>query len=165
VQWPYPAGTRDAEAERRLFADGRFFHPDGRARFLFDDPRPVREPTTARYPLVLLTGRGSSAQWHTETRTGKSPLLRSLAPAGLRVEMAPADAEQRGIRPDAPVVVTSVRGSVPARAFVTATVSPGQVFMPMHDARTNQLTSPSFDPHSRQPSYKWAAVDVHPADG
>ena len=47
-----------------------------------------------------------------------------------------------------------------ARAFVTATVAPGQVFVPMHFARTNQLTDAVFDPYSRQPSYKWAAVEV-----
>ena len=165
VQWPYPRGVRTEEAsERRLFEDGRFHTADGRARFVFDDPQPVREATSRRYPLVLLTGRGSSAQWHTGTRTGKSPLLRAMAPSELHVEISPADAEARGVRPNAPVVVTSVRGTVHARAFVTATVAPGQVFMPMHDARTNQLTSPSFDPHSRQPSYKWAAVDVRLPD-
>jgi len=56
--------------------------------------------------------------------------------------------------------VQSQRGSMRARAFVTATVAPGQVFIPMHFAGTNQLTDESFDPYSRQPSYKWAAVEV-----
>jgi anaerobic selenocysteine-containing dehydrogenase len=32
----------------------------------------------------------------------------------------------------------------------------------MHYARTNQLTFPDFDPHSRQPSYKTCAVAVRP---
>ena len=45
-----------------------------------------------------------------------------------------------------------------ATVFVTASVSPGQVFVPMHYAETNQLTFPSVDPHSRQPSYKHCAV-------
>ena len=40
----------------------------------------------------------------------------------------------------------------------TATVQPGHVFLPMHFAAVNQLTFPSFDPHSRQPSYKACAV-------
>jgi len=164
LQWPFPEGSVVAEEaggnERRLFEDGRFFHPDGRARFLFEDPRPVRESTSRRYPLVLLTGRGSSAQWHTQTRTAKSPLLRSLAPEEPYVELSPADAAERGIESDDSVVVASVRGSLRARAFVTPTVAPGQVFVPMHYAETNQLTSPSFDPYSRQPSYKHCAVEV-----
>jgi predicted molibdopterin-dependent oxidoreductase YjgC len=47
---------------------------------------------------------------------------------------------------------------------VVASVGRGQVFLPMHDERTNVLTFPSFDPHSRQPAYKHAAVDLgHPA--
>jgi assimilatory nitrate reductase catalytic subunit len=47
-----------------------------------------------------------------------------------------------------------------ARAQITSTVAPGQVFVPMHYVETNLLTNPSFDPHSRQPSYKSGAVEV-----
>lgn len=47
-----------------------------------------------------------------------------------------------------------------ARAVLTTAVAPGQVFIPMHEAQTNRLTMPRVDPHSRQPSYKHAAVDV-----
>jgi assimilatory nitrate reductase catalytic subunit len=35
----------------------------------------------------------------------------------------------------------------------------------MHDARTNRLTHPAFDPQSRQPSYKAAAVRIERTDG
>jgi assimilatory nitrate reductase catalytic subunit len=53
-----------------------------------------------------------------------------------------------------------------ARAFVTHGVQPGQVFVPMHYARTNQLTLAAFDPYSRQPAYKACAVTVRaPAEG
>jgi assimilatory nitrate reductase catalytic subunit len=162
VQWPYPAGSAPLArgAERRLFEDGRFYTPDGRARFLFEEPRPPRSSPSDAYPLVLLTGRGSSSQWHTGTRTQKSAMLRSLAPSAPYVELSPDDVAARGIEPGEEVVVTSVRGSMRARAFVTSTVSAGQVFVPMHFARTNQLTQASFDPYSRQPSYKWACVEV-----
>lgn len=173
VQWPYPAdGDRDRVpvgspardgTERRLFADARFFTPDGRARFVAADPaRPVERPSAA-YPLVLLTGRGSSSQWHTQTRTGKSPVLRDLSPQTPYVEIAPDDATALGIDPHDMVIVRSRRGSMRARAFVTSTVRPGQVFIPMHDAATNRLTFPSFDPYSRQPSYKYAAVQIERA--
>jgi anaerobic selenocysteine-containing dehydrogenase len=164
VQWPAPKGAVPDEQERRLFEDGRFFHPDGRARLHYEEPRRARESIGPRFPLVLLTGRGSSSQWHTETRTGKSALLRSLAPGGLHVEISPTDAAARGIEPNDRVAVVSSRGSAVARAFVTTTVRAGQVFMPMHDPTTNRLTDASFDPYSRQPSYKWAAVDVRPLD-
>jgi anaerobic selenocysteine-containing dehydrogenase len=57
-------------------------------------------------------------------------------------------------------VVESRRGQVVARAFVSHVVQPGQCFMPMHYAKTNQLTFASFDPYSRQPSYKNCAVKL-----
>jgi anaerobic selenocysteine-containing dehydrogenase len=162
IQWPLPEGVRAADVakERRLFADGAFHHPDGRARFCFEAPRPVAEPTSARYPFVLLTGRGSSAEWHTRTRTATSPTLRRLTAQEPHVELAAADARRLGIAPEEEVVVTSQRGSLRARARITAAVAPGQVFVAMHDAQTNRLTMPSFDPLSRQPSYKHAAVAV-----
>jgi assimilatory nitrate reductase catalytic subunit len=148
--------------ERRLFADGRFYTPDQRARFLFDLPRPVAEPTDAEFPFVLLTGRGTSAQWHTNTRTGKSAILRKLYPADCYVEIHPDDAGRLGIAPHSPVTVSSRRARLTATAFVTPTVQPGQLFIPMHYDAVNRLTFGSFDPHSRQPSYKHCAVNLTP---
>ncbi len=179
LQWPAPVraaggagapagsggrGPKDPGArhkESRLFEDGRFFHADGKARFVWAEPRAVAEPTSEEFPFILLTGRGSSSQWHTQTRTSKSAILRTLYPEKPYVEISPADAAGLGVAADEWVVVTSPRGRMEARAYVTPTVAPGQVFVPMHYAGTNRLTRPSFDPHSRQPSYKSAAVAVH----
>jgi assimilatory nitrate reductase catalytic subunit len=130
---------------------------------LFDEPRPVAEPPSSEFPLVLLTGRGSSSQWHTQTRTAKSAVLRSLAGEEPYVEISPVDAAARALLPGEWAVVRSARGSMRARTCVTPTVRPGQVFVPMHYADTNRLTNPSFDPHSRQPSYKSGAVQVRRA--
>ncbi len=165
VQWPFPAGSATVPGdERRLFGDGRFFHPDGRARFCFGDPRPPREAVSRRYPLILLTGRGSSAQWHTGTRTAKSAVLRTLHPEDPYVEVSAADAETHALVAGEWAMVTSARGSMRARAKVTTAVRAGQVFIPMHDAQVNRLTHPSFDPSSRQPSYKHCAVAVRPLE-
>ncbi len=161
VQWPVPAGAHvEPSAERRLFEDGRFFHPDGRARFVFDAPRSVPEPTDDRFPLTLLTGRGTSSQWHTQTRTRCSDVLRALSPADPYVEVGPADAARLGVKSMQWIVVESRRGKLRARAFVTPTVQPGQCFVPMHDSRTNRLTFSAFDPHSRQPAYKACAARI-----
>ncbi len=162
IQWPWPESDADAapEQERRLFADGRFFHPDGKARFLFEAHRPAPEPPDAHYPFTLLTGRGTSSQWHTQTRTGKSDVLRRLYPASIYIEIHPLDAERLGIAPHSEVLIRSRRAEIVASAFITPTVKPGQVFIPMHYAATNELTHPSFDPYSRQPSYKACAVSV-----
>lgn len=177
IQWPFIAGmagdkpsdTQDAVAEkislpfpessqRRLFEDGHFFHVDGKAKLLFEMPRPMPEPPSTEYPMILLTGRGTAVQWHTQTRTGKSAVLRKLSPESIYVEVNPRDARESGIQPHEWIAVESQRGRVRARAFVTNTVQPGQVFIPMHYDTANQLTDAVFDPYSRQPSYKACAV-------
>jgi len=170
VQWPYPAGSDGPGApagatdpERRLFADGRFFTPDQRARFVFEEPVPPAERPDRSHPLTLLTGRGSASQWHTGTRTGKSATLRALAPEGLWVDIHPVDAAARGIEAGDEVTVLTRRGAVAARAQVTTGVGEGSIYLPMHHPQVNTLTFPAFDPHSRQPSYKHSAADVRRA--
>ena len=178
IQWPFPMPETPltdqevtgrsrkanvAHQERRLFSDGLFYHSDRRAKFLFEAPQSVAEPTDAEYPMVLLTGRGTSAQWHTNTRTGKSKVLRQLYPAEVYVELHPDDARRLGITPGKRARLTSRRGTFTANALITPTVSPGEVFVPMHYEVLNQLTYPSFDPYSRQPSYKHCAVRLEPA--
>ena len=160
IQWPYPEQSPDPAPQRRLFADGRFFHADGRAKFVFENPRPVAEEPDEEYPLLLLTGRGSASQWHTQTRTAKSDVLRKLYPSTPHLEIHPADAEALGVSAGQSVVVESRRGRARAGAFVSPTVPRGQVFLPMHDPAANRLTFADFDPYSRQPSYKACAVRV-----
>ncbi len=161
IQWPLPEGTSvERRSERRLFEDGKFYHPNHKAKFIFDPPVPVPEPTNERYPFALLTGRGTSAQWHTQTRTAKSDVLRRLYSEDPYVEVNPKDARELGILPNQWITIESRRGKMKAKAYVTQIVSPGQLFIPMHYVDTNQLTFPSFDPHSRQPSYKFCAVRI-----
>ena len=162
VQWPCAesSGGVKIASERRLFEDGLFFHPDGRAVFIVENPRPAPEPPCPEYPFILLTGRGTSSQWHTQSRTAKSAVLRKLAPAHLYAEINPADAGELGIGVNEPVRITSRRGSVLARSYLTSTVQRGQIFLPMHYPGTNRLTYPAFDPYSRQPSYKACAVKI-----
>jgi assimilatory nitrate reductase catalytic subunit len=143
-----------------LFEDGRFYHADGKAKLMFEEPRKQPEPVDKNYPLLLLTGRGSSSQWHTGTRTDKSPVLRKLFSSSPYVEVSPLDARALELEQNEWVVVESRRGRVAARVFISHVVQPGQCFMPMHYAKTNQLTFAAFDPYSRQPSYKNCAVRI-----
>lgn len=164
VQWPLRKDQKSKiKDERRLFEDGKFYTPDQRAKFVFDAPVAVPEQRSDEFPLILLTGRGTSAQWHTESRTGKSAVLAKMMPEELLLDLHPQDAERLNIRDGAAVRVISRRASLTARARVTACVSVGEVFLPMHDHRVNLLTHASFDPHSRQPSYKHSAVRVEVA--
>jgi assimilatory nitrate reductase catalytic subunit len=159
IQWPCTISDAENLAqERRLFEDGKFFTPDDRARFIFEATQEVPEPVDKEFPFVLLTGRGSSAQWHTQSRTAKSAILRKLHPKECWVEIHPQDAHRLGIQDADLARVISRRGTLQARARVTATVQCGQVFLPMHYAEVNQLTLSIVDPVSRQPSYKHCAV-------
>ncbi len=160
IQWPFAHGQETAETERRLFADGGYYHSDGKARFIFEEIKNNPEPVCDQYPFTLLTGRGSSVQWHTQTRTAKSKILRMLYPQQVYVEINTDDADRYKIRNSQWVTVATRRGQIRAKSFVVPTVKPGQLFMPMHYEQTNQLTLSSFDPYSRQPSYKTCAASI-----
>ncbi|CDX17682.1 Nitrate reductase [Mesorhizobium sp. ORS 3324] len=154
--WPEPDPN---EQRTRLFADGRFPTPDGRARFV-----PVRQEATAftvdaDYPIALNTGRLRD-QWHTMTRTGNVPRLMANAPEPA-VDLNPADAAAHHLK-DSDLAHLSTRfGFVRARVRVTETQRRGQAFMPMHwsgqfaaRAAAGLLSSPVTDPHSGQPELK-----------
>jgi anaerobic selenocysteine-containing dehydrogenase len=117
------------------------------------------------FPFLLLTGRGTSAQWHTGTRTLKSAVLRHLYPQKVYFEINPWDAAQLDLGPGSLALIRSRRGSIVAQALVTCSVQRGHIFIPMHYPETNRLTLASFDPHSRQPSYKACAISVEKASG
>jgi anaerobic selenocysteine-containing dehydrogenase len=163
MQWPFSA-THQWDAERRLFADGQFFHSDGKARFVCDsaDVGPTQPPETpnVEYPLVLLTGRHSSAQWHTGTRTDRSAQLRALSPPVDVIYVNELDAGERSIRSGDLCAVRSRRGTERYVAQVTSLVPAGQSFISMHDPRVNRLTAEIVDPHSRQPAAKQSCVNV-----
>ena len=165
IQWPLPKSNSPLErstfnSERRLFADRKFHTPSGRAKFLFDPPSPLPEPTCRNFPFTLLTGRGTSAQWHTQSRTNKSAVLRKLYPSELFLDLHPDAAARLKITDQDILKISSRRGSITAKAHLTSNVNSGEVFLPMHEGTVNQLTFPAFDPHSRQPSYKACAVRI-----
>ncbi len=161
-QWPQAAGT--APADTRFFAGGGFFTEGRKGRFVpvsFEVPR-RRERT---YPFVLNTGRVRD-QWHTMTRTAKTPRLTSHI-AEPFAELHPSDAERLGVGPADLVEVKSPHGSVLVRALVTGRVRAGEVFVPMHwtgqfssRGRIDAVVAAETDPHSGQPGSKFTPVAV-----
>jgi anaerobic selenocysteine-containing dehydrogenase len=163
VQWPCP--TPDHPGTARLYSDGRFPTPDGRARFIpVEHVDPVERPSRD-YPLILTTGRVKH-QWHTMTRTGKvENLLKSCREPF--VELHPQDARRCGVQDGDFVELTSRRGKLVAQARVTAEIASGTCFVPFHWGRrmgfykcVNNLTLDTFDPISKEPELKAAAVRV-----
>ena len=134
IQWPWSTknaeGGFQPEQQRRLFNDGQFCHPDKKAKLIVDSITPMPEEPDAQYPMLLLTGRGTVSQWHTQTRTHKSPVLRQLYPNEAYVEINPVDASELRIRNGDQVQVVSRRGKITLNAFVTPTVRQGQLFIP-----------------------------------
>ncbi|RWN92116.1 MAG: nitrate reductase [Mesorhizobium sp.] len=160
--WPEGVGTTGLQV--RFFADGNFYTPDRKARFVAI--RPTTEVRTSPdYPLILNTGRIRD-HWHTMTRTGKSPRL-SQHIAEPFVEIHPVDAQRFGIG-DADIVrVSSPRGDVLVRALVTIHQRQGSLFAPMHwtdqfsaKGRLDTLTAPLTDPISGQPALKHVAARI-----
>jgi assimilatory nitrate reductase catalytic subunit len=161
VQWPLPEG---GEASPRLYADGRFQTPDGRARLIASHWEPFPEQPLRDYPFILNTGR-TVEHWHTGTKTRAVPILDELSPRAW-LEMNPRDAGRLNLHSYDRVDVISQRGRVRGVELrLTEIVAPGQVFMPFHFAETNvnQATQSAFDPISREPNYKQCAVRVEPS--
>ncbi|MCI0508252.1 MAG: molybdopterin-dependent oxidoreductase [Gammaproteobacteria bacterium] len=168
VQWPVKTGDdRDTKLGKRFFADGRFYTPSGKARFVAVDPRqPVNAPTPL-YPLVLNTGRLRD-QWHTMTRTGKTARLTSHEPEPY-VAIHPKDADKYQVQDDALTVVKSRWGEIIVKARVTEEQYPGSVFIPMHwnrqfasAAGVGEVINPALDPVSGQPEFKHTPVSIEP---
>lgn len=159
-QWPRPqagdAGTT------RFFADGRFYHADGKARFIVT-ALPEVDRTSVDYPLTLNTGRIRD-QWHTMTRTGKSARLTAHI-AEPFAELHPRDAQALGIESADLVELESPHGKVLLRALISERQARGSVFAPMHWndqfaslARIDMVVAPVTDPYSGQPASKNTGV-------
>jgi anaerobic selenocysteine-containing dehydrogenase len=145
----------------RLYQDGVFEHPDGKARLYSVHCEPFIEQPNAEYPLILNTGR-TVEHWHTRTKTAQVALLHNMVPNAW-LEMNPADAAQLELKPHDRVTVFSRRSSVKdVELRITGIVAPGQVFMPFHFAERNSnlVTLGAYDPISREPNFKQCAVRV-----
>src|SRR5215471_13127970 len=100
-QWPRPTGgvpqwrLSGEVPQSRPFADGRFFTRSGKAQLVATVPRAPAERATPEHPLVLNTGRIRD-QWHTMTRTGRSPRLMGHTPEPF-VLVHPLDAARFGL--------------------------------------------------------------------
>lgn len=145
----------------RLYADGEFETPDGRARLFAIEWEPFPDQPGREYPFVLNTGR-TVEHWHTGTKTRAVAILDGMSPRAW-LEMNPRDAQRLHLRPHDQVSVISKRSRVDqVELRVTEIVAPGQVFMPFHFAETNsnRVTQSAFDPISREPNFKQCAVKV-----
>lgn len=156
LQWPVPT---PGQGTARLYGDGQFSTPDGRARFVpVQWQAPVHQPT-AEWPLVLNTGRIRD-QWHTMTRTALAAVLNQHQPEPF-VEIHPDTARAHQIGEGHFVRIRSPWGSMLAKAQLRPELRSGDIFVPIHwndqharHGRVGALTSPATDPVSHQPETK-----------
>ncbi len=144
----------------RVFAEGRFSTPDGRARLLS-----VRQQPLSDLGMTLNTGRYRD-QWHTMSRTGLSPRLSQHRREPL-VEVNPADAARLGLADADLATVATVQGRSVFRVCVTDAQRPGEAFVPIHwtdrtgsGGRAGLLPDASVDPVSGQPGFKLTAMTL-----
>src|SRR5258706_5247476 len=164
-QWPYPEGARSGRA--RLYADGVFPTPSGRARFVATEYLPPAEEPDGQFPIRLTTGRLRD-QWHSMTRTGLVARLFSHSPEP-EIVVSDIDLQKNNYANHDLVRVTSRRGSVVMKIRASDDMRPGDAFVAMHwggrftgGVGTNALTVAAIDPYSKQPELKHAAVRIEP---
>ena len=156
-QWPYPEGreTEFAEEQRRLYSDGRFFTPSGRAKFIFEEPMENPIPVTEEFPLVFNTGRGTVGQWHTQSRTREVKFVEDVSPKKAYLYMNTKLAAEKGVREMDEIRVYSSNGQNAVFSVkVTDNVQYGELYAPIHYIECNKLTPSSYDKYSREPNYK-----------
>ncbi|GGL17840.1 molybdopterin oxidoreductase family protein [Deinococcus radiotolerans] len=140
--------------------------PQGRAIIKAAEHREPHETPDEEYPLWLTTGR-QVYHFHTRTKTGRSQALQDAAPDAF-VQISAEDAQQYGIEQGDWILIESRRGLVIERARI-GDIKPGLVFIPWHygywddpsrPRAANELTLTEWDPVSKQPHYKYAAVRI-----
>jgi assimilatory nitrate reductase catalytic subunit len=165
MQWPI--NQHAPEGTVRLFTDGKFYTPSGKARMIAITPQLPTVATDADYPLVLNNGRIRD-QWHTMTRSGKVPRLNAhLYESFVQVQARDAGAYQ--LQEGGLAKLTSRHGSMLARVQVSEDQRAGSVFVPIHwsesfarSSRVDALVAPITDPFSGQPEFKHGTVKVEP---
>ncbi len=165
MQWPLNA--QSPQGTQRLFADGKFYTPSGKASMVAIAPQLPAVATDGDFPLVLNTGRIRD-QWHTMTRTGKVPRLNAQVFESF-VQVHASDAQAHQLQDGGLARLTSRHGTMLARVQVSEDQRQGSVFVPMHwndafakSARVDALVAPITDPISGQPESKHTPVRVEP---
>ena len=155
LQWPIPnkehPGTPILHTQQFTRGKGMFS--------AVEHQEPAESPDAA-FPFTLTTGR-ILQHYHTGAMTRRVAGLEQLAPEE-RVELNPDDAAQMNVGDGEWLRVSSRRGEVQARAWVTDRVGRGVVFMTFHyaEALTNALTNTAVDPIAKIPELKVCAVKV-----
>ncbi|MEI6895596.1 MAG: molybdopterin-dependent oxidoreductase [Colwellia sp.] len=161
IQWPVNA--KNPHGCERVYQDGKFTTPSGKAQFFAITPKLPAQVTSAEFPFVLNSGRLRD-QWHTMTRTGKSSKL-SAHTSKPYLYLHPTDAQALAVVDEDMLSITACTGAAIAHVKVDDKQRVGECFMPIHwnksyasDANVANLYQGFVDPISGQPETKQGAV-------
>jgi anaerobic selenocysteine-containing dehydrogenase len=159
VQWPCREGEEGGA--QRLYSDGVFQHPGGKAKLIALPFADNNERPDEDYPFWLNSGRVVE-HFHTRTRTGKIGNQNKFSPTPY-MEMNPDAAAEIGVAHGSYARLVSRRGDAVVLVQHTQRVPRDMVFVPFHYHEcVNRLTLGLLDPYSRQPAFKQCAVRIEP---
>lgn len=161
VQWPCREGEELESDERRLFEDGKYYTPSGKAKLIFEDVTENPNAINEEFPFNLNTGRGTVGQWHTHTRTREIQAVTNIVSQKAYVDINRKDAERLNIKENDEVLIHSSNGHTSKFiARLTDNLKEKTLYAPIHYIETNLLTPSVFDPYSKEPSYKTVQVNI-----
>lgn len=161
IQWPCREGEELESDERRLFEDGKYYTPSGKAKFIFEDVTENPNAANEEFPFNLNTGRGTVGQWHTHTRTREIQAVTNIVSQKAYVDINRKDAEKLDIKENDEVLIHSSNGHTSKFiARLTDNLKEKTLYAPIHYIETNLLTPSVFDPYSKEPSYKTVQVNI-----
>jgi assimilatory nitrate reductase catalytic subunit len=166
-QWPFRTGETTGQA--RLYTDGVFQKPNGKAQFHNAVYKGTADKTDARHPLHLLTGRLRD-QWHGMSRTGTIAQLYNHVDEPV-ISMNADDMTRRQLKTGDIVKLSNKRGKLNIRVQTSEEVKPAETFIPMHwgsqfmnGLGVNALMPSAFDKTSKQPELKHTAIKIEKLD-
>lgn len=166
-QWPFKEGA--AAGKARLYMDGVFQKPNGKAQFHNAVYKATADKTDARHPLHLLTGRLRD-QWHGMSRTGTVAQLYNHVEEPV-ISMNQDDMTRRLLKTGDIVKLSNKRGSLNIRVQQSNEVKPAETFIPMHwgsqfmnGLGVNALMPAAYDKTSKQPELKHTAIKIEKLD-
>ncbi len=161
IQWPMREG--DTKGSPRLYSDGIYPTPNGKANLMAMDYIENNEVPDDLFPFWLNSGRVIE-HFHTRTKTGKLGNLNKFSPTPY-MEINPDSARDMGIQSMQYVRLVSRRGDAVVMAQLTHRVPRNMVFIPMHyHDCVNRLSLGLLDPYSRQPAFKQCSIRIEHID-
>jgi formate dehydrogenase major subunit len=154
IQWPCNEKAPEGTPVMHIGGFAR-----GKGKFMVTEFVPTDERTTAKFPLILTTGRILS-QYNVGAQTRRTS--NNIWHQEDVLEIHPFDAEHRGIRNGDLIAVASREGETTLRADVTERIQPGVVYTTFHHPVTgaNVVTTEFSDWATNCPEYKVTAVEV-----